>query len=192
MPHTEEAKAKMSKSHKGIPLEYKRRPTKIVNGITLYRCSHCHEFKTYESFYKNKRTLLGITTECKLCHSKVSIKTRNKIKAAETNRRSESKRRAKAVNAKISISYNDYKFLKKTFGKKCLNCGSEQNIQWDHIVPLAKGGEHTIKNLQPLCGHCNYVKHTKAIDYRNDEQISKIIEFERCEKPQEDNENGRR
>lgn len=187
IPHTEESKTKMSESHKGIPLEYKRRPIKIVNGTTVYRCSDCHEFKTYENFYKNKRTLLGITSECKLCHGKVGIKTRDKIKARETNRRSESKRRAREVNAKISIFYNDYEFLKKTLGVKCLKCGSDQNIQWDHIVPLAKGGEHTVKNLQPLCGHCNYVKHTKTIDYRNNKQIQEIIEFERCEKPQEDN-----
>ncbi len=86
IPHTEEAKIKMSNSHKGIPLTYKRRPTKKVNDIILYRCSKCHEFKQYEEFYKNKRTILGITSECKKCHCKTSIETRNKDNARDKNK----------------------------------------------------------------------------------------------------------
>jgi 5-methylcytosine-specific restriction endonuclease McrA len=50
---------------------------------------------------------------------------------------------------------------KKVFdrhGKKCLKCGSTKNIQIDHIVPVASGGENKIDNLQPLCKKCNSAK----------------------------------
>jgi hypothetical protein len=62
-PHSEESKKKMSDSHKGIVNNARRRKTIVKDGITLYQCGICKEFKPYEEFYKNKRTILGITPE---------------------------------------------------------------------------------------------------------------------------------
>lgn len=52
------------------------------------------------------------------------------------------------------------------YGKECLNCGSTDRIALDHVVPVSKGGENSLKNLQPLCKRCNSKKHAKIIDYR--------------------------
>ena len=52
------------------------------------------------------------------------------------------------------------------YGEKCLKCGSNKNIQLDHIVPVVKGGSNDISNLQPLCKTCNTSKGTKTEDYR--------------------------
>ena len=41
---------------------------------------------------------------------------------------------------------------------KCANCGSKDNLTFDHIVPLYRKGENTIKNLQLLCAKCNMEK----------------------------------
>ena len=49
----------------------------------------------------------------------------------------------------------------KEYNYCCANCGIEENIQMDHIHPLAKGGEHCIDNIQPLCGSCNSSKGAK-------------------------------
>lgn len=86
-PHSEESKKKMSDSHKGIVNNARRRKTIVKDGITLYQCGICKEFKPYEEFYKNKRTILGITPECKKCHCKESIRRRNKDTARENNQR---------------------------------------------------------------------------------------------------------
>jgi hypothetical protein len=41
------------------------------------------------------------------------------------------------------------------------------DIEMDHIVPLSKGGTHSIGNLQPLCSHHNRTKHNKLMwEYR--------------------------
>ena len=85
-PHTEESKQKISETHKGIPNFSRRRKTIEKNGIILYQCGICKDFKPYEDFYKNKRTLLGITAECKKCHIKQSKELRDKDKTRERNR----------------------------------------------------------------------------------------------------------
>lgn len=40
-------------------------------------------------------------------------------------------------------------------GGKCVRCGEAFNIQYDHILPVAKGGATSLENLQLLCADCN-------------------------------------
>lgn len=40
----------------------------------------------------------------------------------------------------------------------CFACGARDNIQVDHVIPVARGGQHRIGNLMPLCQHCNVSK----------------------------------
>ena len=43
-------------------------------------------------------------------------------------------------------------------GGKCAQCGSNFDLQYDHVLPVALGGATTIDNLQLLCGDCNREK----------------------------------
>mgnify|MGYP001274775466 FL=1 len=38
---------------------------------------------------------------------------------------------------------------------KCTECGSNENLEFDHIIPHAKGGANTYRNIQLLCQDCN-------------------------------------
>lgn len=44
---------------------------------------------------------------------------------------------------------------------KCVKCGSEENLQADHVIPESRGGPTTLENLQTLCGPCNSKKGAK-------------------------------
>lgn len=48
-------------------------------------------------------------------------------------------------------------------GFSCHYCGSKENMQIDHVVPVAKGGGDTIDNLVPCCRSCNSSKQDKDL-----------------------------
>ena len=41
---------------------------------------------------------------------------------------------------------------------KCVKCGSRENLEYDHIVPVIKGGSNTARNIELLCESCNRAK----------------------------------
>lgn len=43
-------------------------------------------------------------------------------------------------------------------GGRCVECGSNFDLQYDHILPVARGGATTLENLQLLCADCNRTK----------------------------------
>ncbi len=43
-------------------------------------------------------------------------------------------------------------------GGKCARCGSRENLEYDHIIPVSKGGSNTERNIELLCEKCNRSK----------------------------------
>jgi len=38
---------------------------------------------------------------------------------------------------------------------KCVECGSREGLEFDHIIPVVEGGATTARNIQLLCQTCN-------------------------------------
>lgn len=73
-------------------------------------------------------------------------------------KRAEMKLRRRARIALNPVYEVSDEFLKHLYASPCVACGSTEKITADHIIPVARGGEHSESNLQPLCGSCNSSK----------------------------------
>lgn len=40
-------------------------------------------------------------------------------------------------------------------GGRCVDCSSQENLEFDHVIPHSMGGADTARNLQLLCEKCN-------------------------------------
>ncbi len=40
-------------------------------------------------------------------------------------------------------------------GGRCVECGADSLLEFDHVIPLAMGGSDGARNLQLLCAECN-------------------------------------
>jgi hypothetical protein len=50
-------------------------------------------------------------------------------------------------DVKIAVSHRDQ--------GRCVECGSSQELHFDHKIPWSRGGANTVNNIQLLCGRCN-------------------------------------
>ena len=100
------------------------------------------------------------------------IKDRGKRIALATEHSHLRKARKKKTKTERGISKLA---LKKKFGSKCYYCGKEMDFSVgvgrifnrdmatiEHLIPLARGGEHTFKNTVLACRHCNISKNAKT------------------------------
>jgi 5-methylcytosine-specific restriction endonuclease McrA len=85
----------------------------------------------------------------------------------EVRRMKVRQRRARVKGAGGTIPVADWKNLLISLGSRCLCCGATGHLTLDHVIPLARGGTHTIDNAQPLCKSCNCRKqHRFVFDWR--------------------------
>ncbi len=41
---------------------------------------------------------------------------------------------------------------------RCVRCETEDDLQFDHVIPFSRGGGNSEENIQILCGRCNREK----------------------------------
>lgn len=88
------------------------------------------------------RKKYGLTDKCKIIR-----------------KNSRAKRRSLEKNGKISLEQWSEILAKNNH--QCVKCKTDKRIEMDHIIPLSKGGAHSVENIQPLCRSCNASKGNK-------------------------------
>lgn len=78
---------------------------------------------------------------------------RQRKEAAQAERLEYSRRDAVRKKARAHMSE-----LIRRDGKQCKRCGTIERLTIDHIIPLARGGNNDLNNLQLLCVRCNSAK----------------------------------
>jgi len=105
----------------------------------LWRKNNPDKVKQYHTDYSNK----------------------NKEKESLRFREKSSRRRLQIKNNGVyKISPKD---LKRLVTQPCFHCSKTENQTLDHIIPISRGGTHSVGNLQTLCLQCNLSKATKTM-----------------------------
>lgn len=79
-------------------------------------------------------------------------------------KRAKNKRRARKLAAGVfSITSRDWSRLVERQRGECFYCGCRQPLSMDHVVPLFRGGRHSIGNIVAACVPCNSSKRTRYI-----------------------------
>lgn len=153
------------------------------------QCSACSQTKPLTDFSKQASCPGGFRNECQDCKNAKARDwyLRNKEhrkKTAQAWRDSNRDKVAKASSAwtksnadkklnhyharKARLKQNGvYKVaateLKRLYSSPCFYCGTSDNITQDHVIPIQRGGRHSIGNLVPACQPCNSSKQDKTI-----------------------------
>jgi 5-methylcytosine-specific restriction endonuclease McrA len=143
---------------------------------TLKTNPESRAFRTPKFYKKLSKALMGHIvsdeTKKKLSdHGKLKIGSKN---PAYINGRSQNhsyyrmKRKNLELESLGSHTRLEWEDMKKRYNYMCVCCKRfepEIKLSEDHIVPLSKGGDDFITNIQPLCHSCNSRKNTKTIRY---------------------------
>jgi len=74
------------------------------------------------------------------------------------------RRARKRANGVFRVTRND---LRREFNRRgglCAYCDVKLvAFHWDHVVPLVRGGVHSVGNLVPACAHCNLRKQRRTV-----------------------------
>lgn len=72
-----------------------------------------------------------------------------------------------AIKKAATIGKVDYFEILKRDGYICHICGKpvdKNDVHFDHVIPLSKGGNHSMDNIKVSHSHCNLVKSNKILD----------------------------
>jgi len=90
----------------------------------------------------------------------------------EKNRAKRARRRA--LQNKASVYELPKKYIERLYKQSCVYCGSQNLIEMDHVIPLDKGGNHSIGNIAPACRACNRSKGNKTVMEWRKSQLGNI------------------
>jgi 5-methylcytosine-specific restriction endonuclease McrA len=143
-------------------------------------CLGCHATLPFSEYHKHPKGAQGLNPKCKTC-KRIADKTSrdkkpyknavNSLRFRELNpdykknwakehpdkiSMANARRRARILdNGIFDISAKE---ISELYASSCFYCGSFNNIQLDHVMPIAKGGTHSIGNLVAACSWCNQSK----------------------------------
>jgi len=70
----------------------------------------------------------------------------------------------------LKISERDWSRMLLIYQHRCAYCGggAGETLELEHVIPLARGGRHSIGNVVPACRRCNATKNDRLlVEWRN-------------------------
>lgn len=161
-------------------------------------CHVCKQLLPITEFYTATGHNDGFQSRCIACEKKYKrerrhltrdkhnayrkkwrAKNRERLLAADRKYRQEHKevwaakeRRRRAKQAGNPVFKISAKELKRLYDSPCVYCGTGGKMTLDHVIPIHLGGSHSIGNLVPACGSCNFSKGKKLLMQWKMERVS--------------------
>lgn len=145
--------------------EYSNEKAKILEA--KYKDMSIEEivFNKELDYYEKKHLLIECYDHDVIGAHEIICTVRKEIRKAKT--RAVKRNIKKKVSEKYSnippnrrepIPDNVMSFVWQRDGGKCVKCGNQEKLEFDHIIPVSKGGSNTKRNIQLLCENCNRSK----------------------------------
>ena len=161
-------KAYMKEYNKNMPEEVreKSRKTKLAY---YHRTKEIQSQKSKERYEKNRDKILKRNRELYPKYKEKLKVTRRKWEENNRAKRKLMTAKRKVLKLKNGLFKISEKEIDRLLSKKCYLCGEKASEHIDHIIPLSRGGSHSIGNLLGACSACNLSKGAKLlIQYKRD------------------------
>lgn len=170
---TKEYKLRWYHAHKEQAAEYRRknRETLRAKAREYYRSLPVEKRRSYlKSWYaKNRERQLAKNLENQRRNrdaANIRFK-RFALRHPERVAENQAKRRARVMGAIVGDSRSILRWKERVKSSPvfiCYYCSVAHSIcelHIDHVIPLAKGGKHSLENLATSCADCNFSKNAK-------------------------------
>lgn len=154
------------------------------------RCSTCHVAKPFAAFYSDPHGSRGVHARCKECcrtwlhtnRERVNELQRARYASLDPEERRLINARANGARKKgvATVEPVDFAAILERDGHVCHICSREvepSDIHFDHVIPLARGGAHSMENIRVAHSLCNLRKGTKMVEEMAVEDLSLVGYF---------------
>jgi 5-methylcytosine-specific restriction endonuclease McrA len=142
-----------------------------VERLLPSECAECRNNRSRESYHRNKQLWSEEQRERRRAFyvrqdqvKKQRCKEDDEYRKTVNLRTPERGARRRAKIAQTKVERISYKKLLERFGMVCSICTLpilDGELSFDHVMPLAKGGGHTMDNIRPAHMKCNRNKGAK-------------------------------
>ena len=119
-------------------------------GTPEYRAKHVEYTTKYRNSTKGKKYM---ATYLKEYSKREYVKVSNALRSHN--------RRIKIGKGTLSLA--EWELLVKAWGYSCAYCEESNPLTIEHVIPISKGGEHTLDNVVPACLKCNLRKNKMLV-----------------------------
>lgn len=135
----------------------------VLSGRALRRLLHAQEAAPVAVLTDGARTWWMYAGEVLRARADLTAADVHALLVEREARASRRLERAHAVQAQQAIPAGGRRAIPRDVrlavwerdGGRCVECSTDFDLQYDHVIPVALGGATTVENLQLLCGPCN-------------------------------------
>ena len=124
-------------------------------------CPSCGSRKQIKEFYKDSSTADGFSSHCGLCKRKYQV-SRYEKSAREIKHKAKLSKVKNFTPEICDFTVEEWESLLDAHKGRCAYCNKQEKLVEEHIVPLRRGGDHTLTNILPACVSCNSKKKSRT------------------------------